>query len=52
MIYWDIDVPRSQAPHKVQGHNDRRASQWNDTGDFSEDADAIVASVPQQLTKR
>jgi hypothetical protein len=41
----------AHSPHKVHGHNDRLASQWHDDREFSEDADGIVASVPQQLMK-
>jgi hypothetical protein len=41
----------AHSPYKVYGHNDRPASQWNDDSEFSEDADGIVASVPQQLIK-
>jgi hypothetical protein len=40
-----------QSPHTVYGHNDRPASQCSDDRKFSEDADGIVASVPQQQIK-
>jgi hypothetical protein len=41
----------AQSPHKVYAHNDRPASQWNNDMEFSEDADGIVAPVPQRLIK-
>jgi hypothetical protein len=41
----------AHSPQKIYGHNDRPASQRNDEREFSEDADGIVASVPQQLMR-
>jgi hypothetical protein len=41
----------SHSRQKVYGHNDRPASQRSDDREFSEDADGIVASVPQQPMK-
>jgi hypothetical protein len=51
IIHWDIHAFRSLAPHKVDRHNPRSASQWNGTGEFSEDVKSIVASIAQQRTK-
>jgi hypothetical protein len=52
IIYWDIHAFRSVAPHKVDPHNDCSARRWNGKGEFSEDADGIVAFIPQQRMKR
>jgi hypothetical protein len=41
----------AHSPHTVYGQNDRQGSQWKDDTEFSEDADRIVAPVPQQLIK-
>jgi hypothetical protein len=41
----------AHSPRKVYGHNDRPASQRDDGTEFSENADGIVASVPQQRMK-
>jgi hypothetical protein len=52
IICWDIQRFRSLAPHKVDPHNDRSVCQWNGKGEFSENADSIVASILQQRIKR
>jgi hypothetical protein len=52
MIYWDIHALRSLAPYKVDPHNDRSIPQSNGKGEFSEDTDSIVASIPQQRINR
>jgi hypothetical protein len=41
----------AHSPGKIYAHKHRPASQWNDDKDMSEDADGIVASVPQQPMK-
>jgi hypothetical protein len=48
MIYWDVHVFQSLAPYKADPHNERSVLQWNNKGELSEDADRIVASIPQQ----
>jgi hypothetical protein len=47
IILEDIDALGSPAPHKVYGHNDHPANQWNKMWlkESSEDADGMVASV-------
>jgi hypothetical protein len=53
VIVGDIHAFQSLLPRKVRPHNDRLASQWNGKGKFFEDANSIVASVPQQrITKQ
>jgi hypothetical protein len=52
IIDWDIDALRLPALQKAYEQNDCPATQWNGPRDFSDHVDAIVLSVPRQLTEK